>query len=63
MSATIVVKLLTHLVNESTLKDLDDINNHFVNKLKWPQKMLAVQQDKLKVMKQKMALIQNFLIC
>ena len=41
----------THLMNLSTLKDLNDIRNKFVNKLKRARSTLAVQQDKLKVMR------------
>jgi hypothetical protein len=41
---------LTQCVNESTLKDLDDICNYLVNKLKRACRTLADQQLKLKVM-------------
>jgi hypothetical protein len=41
---------LTHCVNESTLKDLDNICNRLVNKLKRARRTLADQQLKLKVM-------------
>jgi hypothetical protein len=41
---------LTHCFNESTLKNIDNICNHFVNKLKQARRMLADQQLKLKVM-------------
>ncbi len=41
---------LTHRVNESTLKDLDNICNHLVTKLKWAPRTLTDQQLKLNVM-------------
>jgi hypothetical protein len=41
---------LTHRVNASTLKDLDNIRNRLVNKLKRARCTLADQQLKLKVM-------------
>jgi hypothetical protein len=59
---------LAHRVNESMLKDLDDICNRLVNKLKRARRMLADQQFKLKVMqaakgKKKTVLTQNCLRC
>jgi hypothetical protein len=41
---------LTHCINKSTLKDLNDIQNRLVNKLKQSHRTLADQQLKLKVM-------------